>query len=333
MAVTKRTFGFLPDGREVSCYILTNGAGMEARVLDYGVTLQALIVPDRNGDPVDVALGYDTLEEYRQHRSFLGATVGRFANRIGKASFVLNGKEYKLAANSKENHIHGGNVGFDKYIWNARMEENGVVFSMLSPDGDEGYPGNLQLQVTVSLTQAGLRLHYRAVSDQDTIVNFTNHSYFNLDGAGDIMAHRMQLQADLYTVNDADGLPTGQLLPVEGTPFDFRTEKAMGRDMVDGFSGYDNNMILTGNPAAVVCSEASGIVMTMSTDQPGVQFYTANSLYQRTGKGGAQYGPRSGFCLETQHYPDCIHHPDWPSCILRAGEVFESTTTYEFSVE
>jgi len=332
MAVTKRIFGTMPDGKEVYCWTLTNENGLQAEVLDYGATLRTLIVPDKNRKPVDVVLGYDTLEEYRKHSDYLGATVGRFANRIGNATFTLNGKEYNLAANNGTNHLHGGNVGFDKKSWDAQPGENCVVLSLLSPHGDEGYPGTLQVQLTVRLTKDSLQLHYRAVSDRDTILNLTNHSYFNLDGEGNILEHLMTLNADFFTENDANCLPTGRLLPVAGTAFDFRTEKPIGKD--DGaVGGYDNNMILGGDPAAVVRSEKSGIVMTVTTDQPGMQLYTANQLSHRTGKNGAKYGKGSGVCLETQHYPDAIHHPQWPTCILRAGEVFESTTVYSFSVQ
>ena len=335
MAVTKREFGTMPDGQKVYCWTITAESGLQAEVLDYGVTIRTLIVPDRNGKPVDVVLGYDSLEEYRSHRGCLGATVGRFANRIGKATFTLNGIEYKLAANSGQNHIHGGVVGFDKKVWSSAAGDNLVVFSLTSPDGEEGYPGTLRVQVTVSLTNDSLQLHYRAVSDRDTVLNLTNHSYFNLNGEGQILEHWVQVNADSFTVNDDACLPTGEVRPVEGTALDFRAGKPVGQDVDDGMldGGYDNNLILSGSPGAVVRSEKSGIVMTMTTDQPGVQLYTANKLYERTGKGGAAYGARSGLCLETQHYPDAIHHPQWPTCILRAGEVFESTTCYGFAAQ
>lgn len=332
MAVNKRVFGAMPDGKEVCCWTLTNAYGLQAEILDYGVTVRTLIVPDKNGKPVDVVLGYDTLDEYRNHSDYLGATIGRFANRIGNATFHLNGKEYKLAANNGKNHLHGGDAGFDKRIWNAEPGENCVVFSLTSPDAEEGYPGTLQVQLTLTLTNDSLLFHYRAVSDQDTILNLTNHSYFNLDGAGNVLEHLLTVNANAFAENDANCLPTGRLLPVGGTAFDFRTEKPIGKgDCVVG--GYDNNMILGGNPAAVVRSEKSGIVMTVTTDQPGMQLYTANQLSERIGKNGAKYEKSSGLCLETQHYPDAIHHPQWPTCILRAGEVFESTTGYSFGIQ
>lgn len=338
MSVTKRFFGTTPDGAEVTCWKITDENGMQAEILDYGVTIRTLIVPDKNGNPIDVVLGYDTLEEYIEHNGYFGATVGRFANRIGKGSFTLNGQEYKLAVNNGENHLHGGKVGFNRYVWDAKEVENGVMFSMTSPDGDEGYPGTMQVQVTVSLKDSGLQLKYYAESDKDTIVNLTNHSYFNLNGKGDIHNQLLTINAESFTINDADCLPTGEIVPVENTAMDFRTERAIG-EAVDSdeicvklSGGYDANFVLSGSPAVVARSLESGIVMTVTTDQPGVQLYTGNKTSVRNGKGGAQYSRRNGFCLETQHFPDCIHHPEWPTCILRAGEHFNSTTTYAFSV-
>lgn len=340
MSVTKKYFGTTADGREVTCFTISSGNGMQTEVLDYGVTIRTLIVPDKDGNPVDVVLGYDTLEEYVRHDGYFGATIGRFGNRIGKGRFTLNGKEYVLALNDGENHLHGGKIGFDKYIWAAKEVADGVEFSMTSPDGDEGYPGNLQVTVTVTLKDNGLHLNYRAVSDKDTVANLTNHSYFNLNGKGDIHSQLLTIDADAFTINDAGCLPTGEIVPVENTAMDFRTERAIG-DAADSdepcvklSGGYDSNYVLNGNnPAVIARSLESGIVMTVTTDQPGVQLYTANMTSTRQGKGGAQYGRRSAFCLETQHYPDCINHPEWPTCILKAGEVLESTTSYTFSID
>lgn len=338
MSVTKRYFGTTPDGKEVTCWKITAQNGMQAEILDYGATVRTLIVPDKNGNLVDVVLGYDTLEEYMNNDGYLGATVGRFANRIAKGRFVLNGKEYKLAVNDGENHLHGGDIGFNKYIWDAKEVEDGIEFSIVSPDGDEGYPGTLKLTVTMTLKDSALQLNYHAVSDKDTIVNLTNHSYFNLNGKGDIHNQLLTINADGFTINDAGCLPTGEIVPVENTAMDFRTERAIGdaadsdQECVSLSGGYDANYVLNGNPAIVARSLDSGIVMTVTTDQPGVQLYTANKTSERNGKNGAKFGRRSGFCLETQHYPDCIHHPEWPTCILKAGEVFNSTTTYAFSV-
>ena len=338
MQIIKQPFGSLADGSAVTAWTLISDDGLRAEILDYGVTIRSLTVPDRDGTPVDVVLGYDTLEEYVQNRGYVGATIGRFANRIGGASFSLNGETYTLAANDGVNHLHGGEQGFDKRIWAAEETETGIRFSLTSPDGEEGYPGTLQVTVTVSWQGRGLELRYHAETDRDTVLNLTNHSYFNLDGQGTVYDQLLQLGADSFCMGGPGCLPTGELLPVAGTAMDFRTERRIG-DAVDSgepcvklSGGYDSNFVLSSSPAAVARSEKTGIVMTVTTDQPGVQFYSANFLTPRTGKGGAQYGLRSAFCLETQHYPDCIHHPDWPTCILRAGESFDSFTCFEFSV-
>ena len=338
MNISKRPFGTLPDGTAVTCWTLTNDEGLRAEVLDYGVTIRSLVVPDRSGEPVDVVLGYDTLEEYVSNGGFFGATIGRFANRIGGACFMLGGKEYRLFAGKDGNHIHGGKRGFDKVVWASRQEGDAVAFTRLSPDGEEGYPGNLHVTVRVGWKQNSLELRYEAQTDRDTILNLTNHSYFNLNGhgSGDVNGHWMQIHADRYTVGDADCLPTGELAPVAGTAMDFRVEKTIGQDAdkdeacVKPYGGYDSNFVLCGHPAAITRGDKTGITMVTDTDQPGVQLYTANSMGLRQGKAGRTYGPRGAFCLETQHYPDCIHHPDWPTCVLRAGEKFESFTTYTF---
>lgn len=335
--ITKRLFGNLEDGTPVHCWTISEKDGVEAEVLDYGATIRTLVVPDQSGNPVDVVLGYDNLEGYLSNRGYLGATIGRFGNRIGKGTFELNGKTYQLATNNGVNHLHGGNKGFDKVIWDAEAVEDGVKFSRLSTDGEEGYPGNLQVEVTMSVKNRGLELKYHAVSDQDTVINLTNHSYFNLNGMGDVQEQLLQIHADYFTANDEGCLPTGELVPVEGTAMDFREPKAIGKDAdneeacVKPFCGYDVNFVLREeNPAITAYSEKSGITMKVITDQPGVQLYTANNMAPRTGKYGIKYGHRSAFCLETQHFPDCIHHPQWPSCILKAGESFDSVTTYVF---
>lgn len=339
MTITKTYFGKTADGREVNCFKMVANDGMEAEILDYGVILRTLVVKDKNNNPVDVVLGYDTIEEYENNDGYFGATVGRFANRIRDGKFTLNGKEYTLALNDGANHLHGGIVGFNKYVWDYEEIENGILFSMTSPDGDEGYPGTLKMKVAVTLKDGAINLDYYAVSDKDTIVNFTNHSYFNLNGGvGDIHGHLLTLNADYFMMNDKGGLPTGEVPEVKGTAMDFTTEHAIGDNIesddpaVVASDGYDNNYVLNSKVAAVVRSKENGVVMTVITDQPGVQLYTANKTSERNGKNGAKYGRRSALCLETQHYPDCINHPDWPSCVLKAGEEFKSTTTYAFSV-
>lgn len=340
MKFHKRPFGVLPDGTAVECWTMENENGLRAELLNYGATIRSLQVPDRNGRLVDVVLGYDTLEGYTQNPGYLGATIGRFGNRIGGGKFTLNGKEYVLACNNGKNHLHGGEIGFDKYVWDVREEADGLVFSRVSPDGEEGYPGRLEISVRFAWKGNAFSIRYHAVSDQDTIVNLTNHSYFNLNGHGDVNGQLLMLNAERFTPNDEGCLPLGELAPVAGKAVDFRTAKPIGRDAdrdepcVRPFGGYDVNFVLAPDgPAAVARSLESGIVMTVTTDQPGVQLYTANNMPPRTGKNGLHYAHRAAFCLETQHYPDCIHHPDWPSCVLRGGEVFESETAYAFSVD
>lgn len=338
MTISKKEFGMLWDGTQVSCWTLTNPNGLTAEVLDYGVTIRSVIVPDKNGNPVDVVLGYDTLEEYVSDDCYLGATIGRFANRIKNAGFVLNGKTYALFANDGDNHIHGGKRGFNGYVWDARQEGDAVVFSRVSPDGEEGYPGKLDMRVSVGWQGNSLTITYDAQSDQDTIVNFTNHSYFNLNGAGNgtVDGHLMQMKADQYTPNANDNIPTGEIRSVDGSAMDFRTPKTIGRDAyndepcVKPFRGYDTNFVISGHPVATTVGDQTGITMITDTDQPGVQLYTANAMSDRKGKGGKMYGFRSAFCLETQHYPDSVHHPEWPTCILREGEKFHSFTSYTF---
>lgn len=334
--ITKRPFGTLEDGTAVSLWELTNERGLTAQVLDYGVTIRSVLVPDKRGKLVDVVLGYDTLKEYVRDGCYLGTTVGRCANRIKGASFELNGKTYPLYANNGENHLHGGKRGFNKYVWNGEQTGEAVTFSRLSPDGEEGYPGNLQVQVTIGWEGDSLTIRYEATTDQDTVVNLTNHSYFNLNGKGKINGHLLQVAADHYTLNGRDGIPTGEVVSVEGSAMDFRTPKTIGQDAgkkepcVSFFNGYDSNFIISGHPFATAVGDKTGITLIADTDQPGVQLYTANALGPRLGKKGSFYGFRSGFCLETQNYPDAIHHPQWPGCILKAGETYRSVTTYTF---
>ena len=334
--ITKRPFGSLEDGTAVSLWELTNERGLTAQVLDYGVTIRSVLVPDKRGKLVDVVLGYDTLKEYVRDGCYLGTTVGRCANRIKGASFELNGKTYPLYANNGENHLHGGKRGFNKYVWHGEQTGEAVTFSRLSPDGEEGYPGNLQVQVTIGWEGDSLTIRYEATTDQDTVVNLTNHSYFNLNGKGKINGHLLQVAADHYTLNGRDGIPTGEVVSVEGSAMDFRTPKTIGQDAgkkepcVSFFNGYDSNFIISGHPFATAVGDKTGITLIADTDQPGVQLYTANALGPRLGKKGSFYGFRSGFCLETQNYPDAIHHPQWPSCILKAGETYRSVTTYTF---
>ena len=284
-------------------------------------------------------MGYDTIEEYEKNDGYLGATVGRFANRIKDGKFSLNGKEYTLALNDGKNHLHGGNVGFNKYIWNAKEIADGVEFSIVSPDGDEGYPGTLNLKTAITLKDGALSFEYTAVSDKDTVINLTNHSYFNLNGGGSIHGHLLTVNADSFTLNGEGCLPTGEIVPVENTAMDFRTEHTIGEradsdcPSVKLCGGYDSNFCLSGSPAVVARSEESGIVMTVTTDEPGVQLYTSNMTSERRVKGGKTFGRRMAFCLETQHYPDCVNHPEWPGCVIKAGEEHKTKTTYTFGLK
>lgn len=344
MSIRVKEFGKTADGRTVSIYRITNANGAYVDVLDYGCTLHSICVPDKDGNLVDVCLGYDTVEEYEANNGYLGAFIGRHANRIGKGKFTLNGIEYTLAVNNGPNHLHGGKKGYDSVVWTTSVASDRLLFSYTSPDGEEGYPGNLSLSVIYSFDDDNaLTLCYDAICDSDTVVNFTNHCYFNLNGAGSGTATDLLLQvhADAFTENDADCLPTGNIIPVEGTPFDFRTPKTIGRDIeaddqnLKNGSGYDHNFVLRGEGMRDVCvlsSEKTGIVCTTATTQPGLQIYTANFLTERKGKGGATYNSRDAICLETQHFPDAVHHDNFPSAILKKDEEYHQETRYTFTV-
>ena len=316
-----------------------NSAGASLSVTDYGATITSLCVPDKNGQLVDVVLGYETEEEYRSNGDYLGATIGRVGNRIGGAAFSLNGVEYRLAKNDGENQLHGGMEGFDKKRWSLKKEGNSILCERLSPDGEENYPGNLSVSVRFTLTEdMRLVITYDADTDRDTLVNLTNHSYFNLNGGGTVLRHRLWLNAERITANGPGCLPTGELRPVEGTPFDFRTEKEIGAEIdaddeqLKLVGGYDVNYVLSGKKAAVLYSGEAGIEMTVETDLPGVQLYTANCLFERPGKNGSVMRPREGVCLETQLFPNAMNCYGCPSPVLRAGKHLHSETVYAFSV-
>jgi aldose 1-epimerase len=349
-SVAKSPFGALPDGTAVDLYTLTNAGGVEARVITYGGIIVSLKVPDRAGKLDDVVLGMDTLEGYLKGVPYFGAIVGRYGNRIANARFTIDGQTYKLAVNNGKNALHGGVKGFDKAVWKAepfeRAGEVGLVLSHMSPDGDEGYPGALTVKITYTLTDRNeLAFDYEATTDKPTPVNLTQHSYFNLAGAGtgDILGHELTLNADRYTPVDAGLIPTGELAPVESTPFDFRTSTAIGaridaaHPQIKLGGGYDHNFVLTRQGeglslAARVVEPTSGRVMEVTTTEPGVQFYTGNFLDGTiTGKGGRVYQKRYGFCLETQHYPDSPNKPSFPSTIVRPGQPYRSKTMFTFS--
>lgn len=346
-------FGKTPAGDEVTLYTLRNGQGMEIAVMNYGAILTSVKVPDSKGQVADIALGFDSLEGYLGTQPYMGATVGRYANRIAKGRFTLNGEQYTLAVNNGANALHGGLKGFDKKIWRAKSVSSddgpAVEMTYVSPDGEEGYPGTLTATVTYSLSNDNeVRIHYKATTDADTVLNLTNHSYFNLAGAGKgtILDHMVAINADRFTPVDSGLIPTGELKSVEGTPFDFRTPTAIGAridetgdEQIKLGGGYDHNFVLNGGAgnlrfAARAKEPVSGRVMEVFTDQPGLQFYTGNFLDGSvTGKGGIQYEKRFGFCMETQHFPDSPNKPEFPSVLLKPGETFETTTVYKFSTE
>ena len=332
-------FGVTADGQAVTAYRLENAAGAALTVLDYGATIQALTVPDKTGGVTDVVLGYDTIEAYETGTCFLGSTIGRVGNRIGGAAFSLGGVTYTLAKNDGENHLHGGVRGFDRRMWTIRPQgDSALVCTYRSPDGEEGYPGNLSAAVTLSLTDRALVLDYEACSDKDTLVNLTNHSYFNLNGGGSVPEHEMQIFAERFCENDAGCLPTGKLLDVEGTPFDFRQPKAIGRDIethceqLRRGNGYDHNFVLGAQKAAVLFSARTGLEMTVFTTLPGIQLYTSNGLTEGPGKEGIPMVRRGAVCLETQLWPNGMNCYGFPSPVLRAGQTMRSQTVYQFAL-
>jgi aldose 1-epimerase len=351
-SITKSPFGKTSDGTPVDIYTLTNSNGVEARITNYGGIVVSLNVPDRDGKLGDVVLGYDTLHEYVAASPYFGSLIGRYGNRIAKGRFTLDGKEYTLAQNNDENHLHGGLQGFDKVVWKARAmladRGPGLTLSYLSADGEEGYPGNLSVKVVYLLTDNNeLRIHYSATTDKPTPVNLTNHSYFNLagQGNGDILSHKMMLKADRFLPVDEGLIPTGELRPVADTPFDFNKPTAIGArikqedQQLEFGGGYDHCWVLNESDtrmslAARVFEPTTGRVMEVLTAEPGIQFYCGNFLDgSNVGKGGKVYEHRYGFCLETQHFPDSPNQPDFPSVILKPGEEYETTTIYRFSVK
>ncbi|MET0622866.1 MAG: aldose epimerase family protein [Pyrinomonadaceae bacterium] len=348
-AQRRESFGKTPDGKDVNVYTLTNRGKAEARITDYGGALVSLKVPDRAGRVADVVLGFDSMEGYLAGNFYLGSLVGRYANRIALGRFTLNGVEYKLATNNGPNHLHGGVRGFDKVLWTARplKVRNGSALELtyVSPDGEEGYPGTLRARVVYTLTDANeLRIDYSATTDKDTVVNLTNHAYFNLagEGSGDILGHRLTINADRFLPTDATAIPTGELRAVRGTPFDFTRPHAIGArieaddEQIKFGAGYDHTFVVRGRTgvlrrAALAHEPTSGRVLEVWTTEPGVQLYTGNYLDTAAGKSGKPYGRRTGFCLETQHYPDSPNRHDFPSVVLRRGGRYRTTTVYKFS--
>jgi len=350
--IKKEPFGKTREGQAVDLYTFTNAQGVEVRAMTYGGIIVSLKVPDRSGKLDDVTLGFDSLEGYLAGHPYFGAIIGRYGNRIGHAKFTLDGVEYKLAANNGPNHLHGGLKGFDKVVWQAepfdKKDSVGVMFSYASPDGEEGYPANLGVKVTSTLTDKNeLAFDYHATTDKATPVNLTNHTYFNLAGPGlrDILGHDLMINADYITPVDSTLIPTGNITSVAGTPFDFRQPTPIGAridaddEQIKYGPGYDHNFVLNQKGeglslAARVHEPTTGRVMEVYTTEPGIQFYSGNFLDGTlTGKGGHVYKRRFGFCLETQHFPDSPNKPSFPSTILRPGKTYTSRTVYKFLVE
>ncbi|MCD8083364.1 MAG: galactose mutarotase [Clostridiales bacterium] len=350
MPWSKEPFGTLPDGTKAHKYTLMNGKGASAAFTDLGGIWLSMVVPDRTGSLSDVLLGWDSVEGCLHNSGHLGEIVGRNANRIGGAAFAIGDKTYTLAVNSgSKNNLHSGPDYYRDRLWDAEVEESEqgttISFTLFSPDGDQNYPGNAKITVSYTLTpENSLRLDYYMVSDADTIANFTNHAYFNLAGhdAGTILDQKVWIDADTWTVADAESIPTGELRPVKGTPMDFTTPTAIGAgidadfDQLNFAGGYDHNWAFNHAPgelalSARVIDEKSGRVMDIYTDLPGVQFYTANGLKPNIGKNGANYGPRGGYCFETQYFPDAINKPQFASPLLKEGKEYRTTTIYRFS--
>ena len=342
--IERQNFGAFA-GQVVELFTLRNKNGIEMATCNYGGIITSIKTPDKKGNFNDIVLGFDTLDEYVNDNPYFGCIAGRFANRIAGGKFSLEGKTYQLAQNDGANHLHGGERGFDKVLWEARASTaNSLTLSYTSKDGEEGYPGRLEVEVTYTLTDDNeLRIDYAAATDAPTIVNLTNHSYFNLSGADDILAHEVHLNADSFTPIDDGFIPTGELKEVAGTPFDFRAFIPIGARIHDDneqlkfADGYDHNWVLNGQAGdlrrvATVREVETGRVLEVFTTQPGVQFYSGNFLTHVNGKGGRIYKKRAGFCLETQHFPDSPNQPHFPSAVLRPGNRYEEITVFKFSL-
>ncbi|MFT4547474.1 MAG: aldose 1-epimerase [Verrucomicrobiales bacterium] len=354
MKLTEQPFGKTTDGTEVKLYTLTNETGMSVSITNYGGIVTSIVVPDKNGKPGDVVCGYEKVEDYIAGSPYFGCITGRYANRIAKGKFSLDGEEYTLATNNEPNHLHGGVVGFDKKVWTATtVKDDGslqLVLNYSSPDGEEGYPGKLDCKVTYRLPNKENSLHidYEATTDKSTPINLTNHSYFNLagHGSGTHLEHEIAINADRYTPTDATAIPTGELAPVKGTPFDFTTSHKIGErieadhEQIKFGKGYDHNWVINQPKpgvltlAAHVFEPTTGRILEVHTTEPGIQFYTGNFLDgSNIGKGGKVYKHRYAFCLETQHHPDSPNQKNFPSCILKPGDKYTHTCIYKFGIK
>lgn len=351
MRILKESFGEF-EGKKVDIYTLKNAGNIEVKITSYGGIVTSLKVPDKNGKFDDVVLGFNNLQDYLKSNTYFGAIIGRYANRIGNAKFSIDGKEYTLAKNNWMNSLHGGIKGFDKVLWEAEPvsgnNSHSLKLKYLSKDGEEGFPGNLDVTVTYTLTDDNsLKIEYLATTDKPTVVNLTNHTYWNLagEGSGDILKHELMLNAGTFTPVDRGSIPTGEIRSVEGTPMDFRKPTAVGDRISSDYeqlkfgNGYDHNWVINSGDddkpdlAATVYEPISGRYMEVYTTEPGIQFYSGNFVNVSAGKSGKPYGTRSGFCLETQHYPDSPNKPEFPSVVLNPGKIFKSTTIYKFSVK
>ena len=337
------SFGMTSKGEEARLFTIQNGKGMEIKVSDYGAALVQVRVPDKEGRLLDVVLGYDEVQGYEAGNAFFGATIGRVPNRIGNGVFQLGGRTYELTRNDGQNALHGGRDFYNKRIWKTgKTGEDYVEFLLDSPSGDQGFPGNVKISVTYTLTKDNeIKIHYRAVPDADTLINLTNHSYFNLSGhaSGTVLAQEVMLDADAYARADSQSIPTGEIVPVSGTPMDFRQLKPIGAEIDEAYEalefgkGYDHNWVLNKKgyrKAAFMRSKESGIAMEVYTDLPGLQFYTANFVDHEKGKEGAVYNMRQAACFETQYFPDAVHKDHFEGPEVKAGEIYETTTAYRF---
>ena len=348
MSIEVKDYGMTSDGQQVKQYVLVNKQGMKAILLNYGAVITELHVPDGKDGFVDVVWGYDSIAGYEVNTPGLGSAIGRNANRIGKAQITINSKVYELQKNNGENNLHGGNPGYNRRMWKGVIaDDNKVEFSIESPDGDQGFPGNAKVKISYTLTEDNeLRIGYEASADQDTIFNLTNHSYFNLEGqdSDDVLEHQVWMDADAFTPTDDGLIPTGEIRSVEGTPMDFRSFHALGERIEEDYEplkqagGYDHNYVLNNEGAYALCcklrSLKTGIVMEVYTDLPGMQLYCANFLDEEAGgKNGRVYGKRSAVCFESQYFPDAVHHENFKSPVFRAGDKYCSMTGYKFTVE
>lgn len=347
--IKEEAFKTTHNGRETAIYTLKNKNGIVAQITNYGAIIVSLFVPDRKGNFADIVQGYDTIQEYiNGNGPYMGAIVGRCANRIAKGKFTLEGKEYTLAVNNGPNHLHGGKTGFDKVVWDVKgASASKLELAYFSKDGEEGYPGNVKVEVTYKLTEDNeLILDYKATTDKTTVFNLASHSYFNMagEGSGDIYNQELKLNANFFTPVDETSIPTGEILSVKGTPMDFTSPKKFGADIdkdneqIKFGVGYDHNFVLSHMPglmglAAVATDPVSGRVMEIYTTQPGVQLYTANWIDGEKGKGGKKYGKRWAFCLETQHFADAVNKPHFPGTILKPGETYQHSCVHKFTVK